>query len=490
MDEAPRTPRLWGGRFGAELDPTLHRFTASFPFDRRLVRHDLVGSLAHARMLAECGVLSRPDAEAVLGGLSAILREVEEQRLVVSGDDEDVHTWIERVLRERVGEAAGRLHTARSRNDQVSTALRLYVRDALRDLVARAVALQEVWRDQAAAFREAWMPGYTHLQRAQPSTLAHHLLAHAWALNADIRRLQHVHHQAGLCVLGAGALAGTSHPIRPERTAYWLGFSAVFPNSLYAVADRDFVLEAAFAATLVLLHLSRWAEEVVLWTTLEFGFAELSDSVAKGSSLMPQKKNPEAAELIRGKAGRGAGALASLLTALKGVPLAYNSDLQEDKEPLFDCLDTAAACLEAATVLASGIRFRTDRMREALRGGFLTATDLADYLVRRGVPFRTAHEQAGRAVREAEQRGCELWELPLDALRQACPQAGEDVYESLSPEGSVRQRRSLGGPAPERVAEQLERLAQEVEATRAWLAAALPPPVYRAHREGRLLEAL
>ncbi len=490
MGETPRTQRLWGGRFGAELDPTLHHFSASFPFDRRLVRFDLVGSLAHARMLAECGLLSRSEAEAVLIGLSAILRDVEDGRLEVSGDDEDVHTWIERVLRERVGEAAGRLHTARSRNDQVSTALRLYIRDALKDLVARAVALQEVWKEQATEHRETWMPGYTHLQRAQPSTLAHHLLAHAWALNADLRRLQHAYHQAGLCVLGAGALAGTSHPIRPERTAYWLGFSLVFPNSLYAVADRDFVLEAAFAATLVLLHLSRWAEEVVLWTSSEFGFAELSDSVAKGSSLMPQKKNPEVAELIRAKAGRGAGALTSLLVAFKGLPLAYNSDLQEDKEPLFECLDTAAACLEATAVLARGIVFRTDRMREALQGGFLTATDLADYLVRAGVPFRTAHEQAGRAVREAERRGCELWELPLDVLRQACPKAGEDVYDFLSPEGSVRRRRSPGGPAPERVGEQLERLAQELEAARAWLQATLPPPVYRAHREGRLLEGL
>ncbi len=488
--EEHRPARLWGGRFRAELDPTLHRFTASFPFDRRLARHDLVGSLAHARMLAEAGILAAEDARGVLLGLAGILRDVEEGRLAVQGEEEDVHTWIERVLRERVGDAAGRLHTARSRNDQVSTALRLYVRDRLRELVARVVGLQEVWVEQASAHLEAWMPGYTHLQRAQPVSLAHHLLAHVWSLNADARRLQAAHHHAGVCVLGAGALAGTSLPIRPDRTAWWLGFSVVFPNSLHAVADRDYVLEAAFAAAVVLVHLSRWAEEVVLWSSSEFGFVELLDTVAKGSSLMPQKKNPEVAELIRGKAARGVAALAGLLSVLKGLPLAYNSDLQEDKEMLFDVLDTAAGCLEAARVLASGIRYRTDRMRQALQGGYLTATDLADYLVRRGVPFRTAHEQAGHAVREAEARGCELWELPLDVLQGCCPAVEQDVYEVLRPEDAARARRSHGGPAPERVAEQLEAARREVETTRAWLAAAAEPPIYLAYREGRLLQGL
>jgi argininosuccinate lyase len=490
MSEGQKPEKLWGGRFGAELDPTLHRFTASFPFDRRLVRHDLLGSLAHARMLAEAGILGRDEARAVLSGLEGMLREVEEGRLPVEGPDEDVHTWIERVLTERVGEPARRLHTARSRNDQVSTAVRLYVRERLREMVERVAAVQEVWVQQAAAHVETWMPGYTHLQRAQPVSLAHHLLAHFWALNADARRLQATHHHAGVSVLGAGALAGSPLPIRPDRTAHWLGFSVVFPNSLYAVADRDYVLEAAFSAAVVLVHLSRWAEEVVLWTSAEFGFAELVDAVAKGSSLMPQKKNPEVAELIRAKAGRGVAALSGLLAVFKGLPLAYNSDLQEDKELLFDALDTAAACLEAARVLAEGIRYRPQRMAEALQSGYLTATDLADYLVRRGVPFRTAHEQAGRAVREAEARGCELWELPLDVLRSACPQVEPDVYEALRPEGSVRARRSPGGPAPERVREQLEAARRELETTRAWLAAAWPPPIYVAYREGRLLQGL
>lgn len=490
MQQERKPGKLWGGRFKAELDPVLHQFTASFPFDRRLVRHDLVGSLAHARMLAEVGILSREEAHAVLSGLAGMLEDVEAGRLAVEGPEEDVHTWIERVLAERVGEPARRLHTARSRNDQVSTALRLYVRERLKELVERVAALQEVWLQQASAHTHTWMPGYTHLQRAQPVSLAHHLLAHFWALNADARRLQAAHHQAGVSVLGAGALAGSPHPIRPDRTAHWLGFSTVFPNSLYAVADRDYVLEAAFTAALVLLHLSRWAEEVVLWSSAEFAFAELEDAVAKGSSLMPQKKNPEVAELVRAKAGRGVAAVAGLLAALKGLPLAYNSDLQEDKQMLFDVLDNAAACLEAARVLAGGIRYRPDRMREALESGHLTATDLADYLVGRGVPFRTAHEQVGRAVQEAEARGCELWQLPLDVLQSACPDAGPDVYEVLRPEHAVRARNSHGGPAPERVAEQLEAARGELETTRAWLSAASPPPVYVAYREGRLLEGL
>lgn len=490
MSEEKRPDKLWGGRFGAALNPSLHRFTASFPFDRRLVNHDLIGSLAHARMLAEVGILGRDEARAVLSGLGSMLQDVEDGRLAVAGPEEDVHTWIERVLTERVGEPARHLHTARSRNDQVSTALRLYVRDRLREMVELVVALQEVLVHQAAAHLETWLPGYTHLQRAQPVSLAHHLLAHFWALNADVRRIQASYHQAGVSVLGAGAVAGSPHPIRPERTAYWLGFPGLFPNSLYAVADRDYVLEAAFAAALVLVHLSRWAEEVVLWTSAEFGFAELADAVAKGSSLMPQKRNPEVAELIRAKTGRGVAALAGLLTAFKGLPLAYNSDLQEDKELLFDALDTAAGCLEAARVLAEGIHYRPERMRAALQSGYLTATDLADYLVRRGVPFRTAHEQAGRAVREAEARGCELWQLPLQALQAVCPQVEPDVYAVLRPEGSVLARRSHGGPAPGRVREQLAAARKELETTRAWLAAAWPPPIYVAYREGRLLEGL
>ncbi len=478
---------MWGGRFSAPQDPHIRAFTRSFPFDRRLVRFDLIASLAHARMLLETGVLDRPSGEAILLGLAGILRDVESGALPAEGPDEDVHSWIERVLTERIGEPARRLHTARSRNDQVATALRLYVREAVVILTEHLSDLLEVWIGQAEEHRETVLPGYTHLQRAQPTTLAHHLLAHVWALLEDADRLERVYRKCGVCPLGAAALATSPYPLRPERTAELLGFEEVYANSMHAVSDRDFVLEALFACAVLQVHLSRWAEEVVLWTTREFGFCSLVDAVAGGSSLMPQKKNPEAAELIRGKTGRIVGDLCAVLTTLKGLPLTYNSDLQEDKEPLFDALDTATNSLKAATVLARGVRYHPDRMRTALVGGFLTATDLADYLVRRGVPFRTAHEQAGCAVRAAEERGCELWELPLEVLQRCCPRAGPDVYEVLSPEGAVRARAVTGGPAPPRVAEQLLRARGAVERVREWRRRCTPPPIYLAYREGRLL---
>ncbi len=480
---------LWGGRFGAGLHPAIHAFTGSLHFDRRLARHDLIGSLAHARGLMERGILERADAEAILEGLSAMLWEVEEGSLAVEGDHEDVHTWIELTLRERIGPVAGRLHTARSRNDQTAVALRLYMREALEGAVERTLKVAEVWVEQAKGHRETWMPGYTHLQRGQPVTLAHHLLAHAWALLADARRFQAAHRTAGVSPLGAGALAGTPHPIDPQRTAALLGLSEVYPNTQLAVADRDHVAEATFACALAMLHLSRWAEEVVIWSSAEFGFVALEDAVAQGSSIMPQKRNPEAAEILRGKAGRVIGSLAGLLATLKGLPLAYDSDLQEDKEPLFDALDTTTASLRAAAVLAGGLRYRPERLAAALYGGFLTATDLADHLVGRGVPFREAHEQVGRAVREAEARGRELWELPAEALRACCPEAGEDVVGALAPEASVRARRGPGAPAPERVAEQTDAARRALEEGRAWLAEREPPPIYRAHLEGRLLAA-
>lgn len=490
MTEDDDRQALWGGRFGASVHPTIDAFTNSLPFDRRLVRHDLVGSLAHARGLLEAGVLEAGDARAVLEGLSGILREVEEGRLEVEGPDEDVHSWIERTLRERIGEAAGRVHTGRSRNDQTGVALRLWVREALADTVGAARELVEVWLEGAASHLETFLPGYTHLQRGQPVSLAHHLLAHAWSLLSDGGRLRGAHEAAGLSPLGAGALAGTSFPLDPLRTADLLGLRGPYPNSLLAVSDRDYVAEAAFACALLQVHLSRWAEEVILWTSAEFGFGLLSDRVAQGSSIMPQKRNPEAAELVRGKAGRSIGRLAGLLATLKGLPLAYNSDLQEDKEALFDVVDTARGSLGAAAAVASGMEFRIDRMRAALEGGFLTATDLADALVRRGLPFREAHERAGRAVREAESRECELWELPAEALEACCPGLGAEgaaLLAALDPEAAVRARRLPGGPAPETVASQLEAARAAAEELRSWREGLEPPPIYQAHRSGRLL---
>jgi len=483
----PTPPRkLWGGRFEGSLDPEIDAFTSSFAFDRRLARHDLLGSLAHARMLREAGILSEGDGAQILAGLSALLADVESGRLVVEGDDEDVHSWIERNLHERIGVNAGRLATARSRNDQTSTALRLFVREEIEREVEALVLLEEAWLAAARAHRETWMPGYTHLQRGQPVSLAHHLLAHFWSLAADRRRFETAHRSAGVSPLGAGALAGSPHPIDPRRTAALLGFEDVFVNSIHAVADRDYAVEAAFACALTAVHLSRWAEEVVLWSSSEFGFASLADSVSKGSSLMPQKKNPEPAELVRGKAGRVIGDLTALLVVLKGTPLSYDSDLQEDKEALFDALETVRGCLDASRRISGGLTFDRERLAAALVAGHSTATDLADHLVGKGVPFRTAHEQAGRAVREADRLGVAIADLDRDVLRACCPEAGDDVARFLTAESSVRSRRSPGGPAPEAVDAQIALAEQEVAAGREWLAGRKDSPIYRAHREARL----
>ena len=482
------TEKLWGGRFQSPVDPEIHRYTAALPFDRCLAREDLIGSLAHARMLFECSILKPEDAKSILQGLAALLRDVETGSVEVEGDDEDVHSWIERVLTERIGEPARWLHTARSRNDQTSTALRLFVRRRLVQLRRRCLELQRLWHQRASQHVETWLPGYTHLQRGQPVSLAHHLLAHFWALEADSLRLRRAYDDSGMSPLGAGALAGSPHPIDPLRSAQLLGFAEVYPNSMLAVADRDYVLETVFVCTLLMLHLSRWASEVVLWTSAEFGFAELDDSVAKGSSIMPQKRNPEAAELLRGKSGRVVGDLVALATVIKGLPLTYNSDLQEDKEPLFDALDTVSSSLACAAAITAGLRFGIARMKSALVGGYLTATDLADYLVRKGLSFRSAHYRAGQVVQLAESKGVELWDLSLEEIQELCPSAEEDVFTALQVEGAVRGRSSHGGPAPERVEEQLERASTALEQAERWLETVETVPIYRAFQEDRLLQ--
>ena len=480
--------KLWGGRFEGGVAPEIDRFTRALGFDRRLARWDLIGSLAHARMLWEQGILTRADAEAVLAGLAAILAELERGELVVEGEDEDVHSWIERTLIARIGDPGRRVHTGRSRNDQTAVALRLWVRAATVEVVSSLVGLIEVLLAQAAEHRDVVLPGYTHLQRGQPVTLAHHLLAHAWSLDADAARFERARATAGDSPLGAGALAGTPHPIDPARSAELLGLERVFRNSMHAVADRDYVLEASFAAALLMVHLSRWAEEVVLWSSSEFGFVALSDSVAKGSSLMPQKRNPEPAELLRGKSGRVIGDLVAHLVQLKGLPLTYNSDLQEDKEALFDALDTARESLVAGRALAAGLRYRSERMRSALEGGYVTATDLADALVRRGVPFRLAHQRTGQVVRLAEDRELELWQLPPGEVLAICPELSAEDLAVLAPAASVEAHRSPGGPAPERVAEQLDAAQQALDHWRSWIEGIAEPPVAKAAREGRLLD--
>jgi argininosuccinate lyase len=490
-DEGPRRAagRLWGGRFAEGPDAEIDRFTSSFAFDTPLAPFDLRASMAHGRMLWERGIIEDDDARAILVGLGEIHDAVVSGELAVRGDDEDVHSWIERTLTERIGPAARRLHTARSRNDQTAVALRLLVRHRLVELAEALLALLGDLRARAAETLEVTLPGYTHLQRGQPVTLAHHLLAHAWSLVADLKRLRQVHDTAGSCPLGAGALAGTPHPIDPARSAALLGFPRCFPNSMYAVADRDYVVETSFACALLLVHLSRWAEEVVLWTSREFGFAELDDRVAKGSSLMPQKKNPEPAEVLRGKSGRVVGDLVAHLMQLKGLPLTYNSDLQEDKEALFDALDSARGALTVARPLLAGLRFQPEAMRRALRGGYVTATDLADALVRARVPFRDAHERAGTVVREAERRGVELWELPPEVMGALCPEIGAGVLAELEPERAVQAHDSPGGPASVRVAQQLEAFDLILDEAAAWVRSAGGPlPIEMAWRSRELLE--
>ena len=486
-------PRLWGGAFESEVDPVIDAYTRSLPFDHRLAAADLVGCLAHARMLFETGVIDPASSRAILEGLSSLLLRVEAGELEVGGGDEDVHTWIERQLTEEIGDAGRRLHTARSRNDQTAVALRLWQRSEVERVVTAAVGFAGALLEHARQHTGTGLPGYTHMQRAQPTSLAQHLLAHGWSVLADAGRLRRAHRTAGLCPLGAGAMAGSPHRIDPERSAELLGMEAPYPNTMWAVADRDYAAEALFACALTMVHLSRWAEEVVLWTSTEFGFARLQDRAAKGSSIMPQKKNPEPAEILRGKSGRAVGNLVSLLVTVKGLPLTYNSDLQEDKEALFDAFDTVGSSLRVARVLAESLEFDRGAMAAALEGSYITATDLADQLAVAGVPFRSAHERTGAVVRAAQERGVELWQLPASELRTLVPEIEDTdaLLAALRPEASLAAHSSYGGPAPERVAEQIELAVERLREERRWLDEQEPPPVYRAHVDGELLaEAL
>ncbi len=444
-------PRLWSGRFAEPVDALVKRFTASIGFDRRLARHDVAASLAHARMLAACGILSRSDLASIERGMARILCEIESGAFRWSADDEDVHTAIERRLTRLAGDAGKRLHTARSRNDQVATDVRLWLReeiDEIRRLLARLCASLI---DQAERHAALVMPGFTHLQVAQPVTFGHHLLAYVEMLERDRARLADCRRRVNVLPLGAAALAGTSFPIDRERVARSLGFDGVAANSLDAVSDRDFAVEFAACASLVMVHLSRLAEEIVLWMSPRFGFVRLPDRFCTGSSIMPQKKNPDVPELVRGKSGRVFGHLAGLLALMKGQPLAYNKDNQEDKEPLFDAVDTLKGSLAAFADLVAGIEPQGPAMRAAVLEGHATATDLADYLVRKGVPFRDAHGIVARAVRAAEGARSDLSRLPLEVLRRFSPAIGKDVFRVLTPEGSVASRKHPGGTAPAQV---------------------------------------
>jgi argininosuccinate lyase len=447
----PKKPQPWSGRFREPVDERVKRFTASVGFDRRLAGQDIEASLAHARMLAACGILAKRDLKAIERGLAQIRREIASGAFAWSLDAEDVHLNIERRLTALVGEPGKRLHTARSRNDQVATDVRLYLRAAI-DRAAGAIrAAQKALLELADQHAETVMPGYTHLQPAQPVSYGHHLLAYFEMLARDAQRLADCRKRVNRLPLGAAALAGTSFPIDRLMVAKELGFDGVCENSIDAVSDRDFAIEFCACAALVMTHLSRFCEEIVLWMNPRFGFVALADRFCTGSSIMPQKKNPDVAELIRGKTGRVNGSLVALLTLMKGQPLAYNRDNQEDKEPLFDTVDTLTASLAVFAEMLPGIEVNRKAMEEAARQGHTTATDLAEYLVRKGVPFREAHEAVAQAVRYAESRGCELSQLKVSELQRYSPAVGKDVAEVLTLEGSLRSRTHLGGTAPVRV---------------------------------------
>ena len=446
------TSTVWGGRFSAGPSSVMEEINASIDVDRRLAAKDIAGSRAHCTMLVAQGIISKADGEAILAGLETVLSEIESGRFSFRRALEDIHMNVEGRLAELIGDAAGRLHTARSRNDQVATDLRLWLRDAIDGLDTAFGELQAALIEKAEAYADAIMPGFTHLQAAQPVTLGHHLLAYVEMLGRDRGRFADSRGRLNECPLGSAALAGTPYPIDREATAKALGFARPAANSLDAVSARDFALEFLAASAIASVHLSRLAEEIVLWSSERFGFIRLSDAFATGSSIMPQKRNPDAAELVRAKVGRIVGALTGLLVVVKGLPLAYAKDLQEDKEPVFNAADTLALTITAMTGMIAGATFDRERMRSAAADGFTTATDLADWLVRvKQMPFRQAHHVVGALVKAAEEQGCGLADLPLQSLQAIEPSLSEEVYQVLTVEHSVASRTSEGGTAPESV---------------------------------------
>lgn len=451
VHEGTSQGKPWDGRFIDSTHALVEAFTASVGLDRRLYRHDIAGSIAHAKMLAHVGVLSAQECEAIVRGLKDIEAEIDAGQFAWSAELEDVHMNIEARLIARIGEAGKKLHTGRSRNDQVATDLRLFLRDGIDQVLERLHRLREAVLDVAEREADTLMPGFTHLQIAQPVTFGHHLLAWHEMLARDAERLRECRARVNVMPLGAAALAGTSYPIDRAYAAKLLGFERVAENSLDAVSDRDFAIEFVADCALLMTHLSRFSEELVLWSSPMFDFVELPDAFCTGSSIMPQKKNPDVPELVRGKAGRVYGRLMALLALMKAQPLAYNRDNQEDKEPVFDTLDTVLGCLEIYAEMLPALEVKRENLARAARAGFSTATDLADYLVRRGVAFRDAHEIVGRAVRLALDSGRELSELDLEELKELSPAIAEDAYRVLTPEGSVRARDHLGGTAPAQV---------------------------------------
>lgn len=441
--------KLWGGRFTKETNQLVHNFNASLSFDQKFYHQDIEGSIAHVKMLAKQGILTTEDSDAIIEGLEGIRRDLESGALVFTAEHEDIHSFVEAVLTERIGDAGKRLHTGRSRNDQVALDMKLYTRDEIDELDGLVKALLEELLKLMEENLDTYMPGFTHLQKAQPITLAHHMGAYFEMFYRDRTRLSDIRKRMNYCPLGSGALAGTTYPLDREYTAELLGFEGPTLNSMDSVADRDYVIELLSALSTISMHLSRFCEEIIIWNTNEYQFVEIDDSYSTGSSIMPQKKNPDIAELIRGKTGRVYGALVSILTTMKGLPLAYNKDMQEDKEMTFDAIDTVKGCLALFTGMISTMTFKKDAMEASAKNGFTNATDAADYLVNHGVAFRDAHGIVGQLVLYCIGKGIALDEMSLEEFQAISPVFEEDIYDAISMETCVKKRMTIGAPGQE-----------------------------------------
>ena len=450
--------KLWAGRFSKEIDKKTNDFNSSISFDSRMYREDIEGSMAHAEMIGECGIIEKSESQAIIEGLKGILADIDNGTLQIDPNAEDIHTFIEGELTQRLGQTGKRLHTARSRNDQVAVDIRLYLKKEVQNIKAQVKELIGVICNKAEEYAGAVMPGYTHLQRAQPITFGHHLMAYAEMLLRDVDRLECAYRHMDEMPLGSGALATTTYPIDRTITAKLLNFDRISQNSLDGVSDRDFCMELASVLSIIMVHLSRFSEEIIMWCSWEFKFVELDDAFSTGSSIMPQKKNPDIAELVRGKSGRVFGDLMTLLTVMKGIALAYNKDMQEDKEAIFDAVDTVKMCLTAFTPMIDTMKVLTDNMRKAAANGFINATDCADYLVKKGLPFRDAYKATGTLVAICIEKKTTLEELPIEEYKKICEVFDEGVYEAISLENCVNGRKVIGGPASENVKAQVKRV--------------------------------
>ena len=450
--------KMWQGRFKKEEDERVNDFNSSISFDSRMYKQDITGSIAHARMLGKTGIIEESESEKIVEGLKGILHDIESGNLEFDSKAEDIHMFVEQVLTQRIGDAGKRLHTSRSRNDQVALDLRMYLLENIKNVKSKLIYLMNTVIEKAKQNTDTVMSGYTHLQRAQPITLAHELLAYAQMFKRDIMRLDDCYERTDVMPLGSCALAGTTYPIDREFVKEQLGFAEITQNSIDGVSDRDFVLEFAFDLSLIMMHLSRFSEEIILWCSSEFGYMELDDAFATGSSIMPQKKNPDIAELVRGKTGRVYGSLTTLLTVMKGIPLAYNKDMQEDKEAIFDALDNTLLCLEIFAEMLSTASFNKDKMRASAGFGFINATDCADYLVKKGLPFRSAYKIVGELVAVCMEKGYSFETLPLDEYKAVSDVFENDVYKAVDLDVCVNGRNVPGGPAKEAVEKQIANL--------------------------------